>query len=552
MVELEKDEYLFSGLERMAEMSPNRTALIFLGEKFTYARLKELVDRAANAFNDLGIRDNTRCLIYIPNCPQWLIGYFALQKIGAVPVPISPIYTPSEIKYIINDSGAEAVICQDVNFGYIRQVYSDTCLRKIILTNLVDLLPRWKKTLGRLFDKIPIGAIRKTDEVHLFRDLLRSYSPEPPKIKVDPSSHLAYILYTGGTTTVPKGVPGTHKTLLEYAKGYAEITNGYTRDGEETMVLVNPLFHIMGQGTITGLGLTKGNTTILMPFPEIDPILEAIQKYKATLFLGVPALYRMILENERLARYDLSSLKYCWVGGDVLPSEIYRRWKKKFGIPLYQTYGTTEAVFVCASPLDKEPPPGSIGRPFSFMRCLIVDSDSLEPVPLNTTGELLTAFEHATQSYWNKPDETASSWVEINNEKWYRTKDYVKMGEDGFLYYVDRAADTIKYKGYRVSCSEIEAVLQCHPAVTDACVVGVPDPKVGERIKAMAVLKEDARGVNASELVAWCRERLASYKVPRYIEFRDMLPKSKVGKLLRREIREEERRRTAKSSTDLP
>lgn len=544
------DEYLFSGLERMCEKYPNKTAIIFLGKKFSYKKMKELINRFATALYDLGIRHNDRCVIYIPNCPQWLIGYFAIQKIGAIPVPISPIYTPREIKYMINDSGAETVICQDVNFGYVKQILLKTCLKRIIVTNLVDLLPWWKRILGKLFDKAPRGSVERAQTVYFFRNLLRKYPPAPPKVYINSFDHLAYILYTGGTMGLPKGVPGSHSTLMAYAEGYAEITKGYTNDGKDTLVLVNPLFHIMGQGTIVGLGLNKGNTTVLMPFPETDPILEAIQKYKGTLFLGVPALYRIILENERLDLYDLSSLKYCWSGGDVLPSEIYKRWKRKFQIPIYQTYGTTEACFVCASPLDGEPQLGSIGRPFPFIKFMIVDPDTLKPVLSNTTGELLTTFEFGTKEYWNKPEETANSWVELNNERWYRTRDYVRMGEDGVLYYVDRGADMIKHKGYRVSCSEIEAVLQDHPAITDACVVGVPDPKVGERIKAIAVLKEDVRGVSAPELIAWCRDRLAPYKVPRYIEFRDMLPKSKVGKLLRREIRDEERRRTTKNKKE--
>jgi long-chain acyl-CoA synthetase len=275
----------------------------------------------------------------------------------------------------------------------------------------------------------------------------------------------------------------------------------------------------------------------------VDAILEAIQRYKVTVFIGVPTLYRMILENDRVDLYDLSSLKYCWCGGDVLPSEVFNRWQNKFHVPTYQNYGSTETACVTLSPLDREPVLGSIGLPIPSKRVKVVDTDTLEPVPPNTPGEMLVTYEHITRSYWNKPEETAECFVEIDGDIWYRTKDFGKMDEEGLLYYVDRGADIIKHKGYRVSCSEIEAVLQDHPSVIGACVVGVPDPKVGERIKGMVVLKEDARGVGGTELIKWCRDRLAPYKIPQYIEFRDMLPKSKVGKLLRREIRDEERRR---------
>jgi long-chain acyl-CoA synthetase len=279
----------------------------------------------------------------------------------------------------------------------------------------------------------------------------------------------------------------------------------------------------------------------------VDSILSAMERYRVGWFLGVPALYRMILENDRLGQYHLTSLRYCYCGGDVLPIEVFRRWKEKFGISIYQVYGSTEAGHVSYSQLNKEPELMSIGIPLKSRQCKVVDPDTLEPVPVGETGELVVTSEYTVKTYWNKPAETARSYVDIGGKIYYRMGDYVRQDEKGEIYYVERSADIIKYKGYRVSASEIEAVLQDHPTVIGACVVGVQDDKVGERIKAMVVLKEDARGVDSSQLIKWCRERLAPYKIPQYIEFRDMLPKSKVGKLLRREIREEEKRRTTKT-----
>lgn len=540
------DEVVFTKVDRMVEKFPDKPAIIYLGENFSYARLKELVDRFATALYDLGVMDNDRVMLYIPNCPQFLIGYFGTQKIGGVPVPVSPIYTPSEIEYLINDSGAETVLCQDTNFGYVQEVLPKTCLKRVIVTNLADLLPWWKRAMGGMFDKIPDGVVERTERVYFFRELISKYPPQPPEVSINPREHLAYLLYTGGTTGFPKGVQGTHSTMVAAVNDHRAVTEGYVTNGDDTLVLVNPLFHILAEQSILALGLSRGNTTVLMPVPQVDAILEAIQRYRATLFLGVPTLYRMILENDRLDLYDLSSLRYCFSGGDVLPLEVYNRWKGKFNIPLRQDYGCTEQALTTLCPLDRIPPPGAIGFPVGSKQIKIVDPDTLEPVPLNTPGELLVTSEYTVKSYWNKPEETADSYVEIDGKMWYKTKDYVQMDEDGLLYYVDRSADVIKYKGYRVSASEIEAVLQDHEAVIGACAVGVPDPKVGERIKAMVVLKEDARGAGGTELMRWCRERLAPYKVPQYIEFRDMLPKSKVGKLLRREIRDEERRRMAK------
>jgi long-chain acyl-CoA synthetase len=540
------DEPLISGFLRACEKYPDRPAIIYLGERFSYKRVKGLINRFATALYALGVRKNDKVMLYIPNCPQFLIGYFGAQQVGAIPVPVSPIYTPYEIKYLINDSGAETVLCQDTNFRYIQEVFPETCLKRAIVTNYVDLLPWYKRAVGALFDKVPDGVVERDENVFFFKNLIRKYPPQPPKISINPREHLCYILYTGGTTGFPKGCPSSHTGMVSFVNEVFDIGEGYISEGKEVFMMVNPLFHQLAQGIILGMVLNKGNTAVLMPIPQVDPILEAIQRHRATLFLGAPTLYRMILENDRVNLYDLSSLKYCWSGGDFLPLEVSNRWKKKFGVPIHQIFGSTEVGFVAMSPLDKEPVPGSVGLPLPSREIRIVDPTTLEKVPMNTPGELLVTSQYIPKGYWNKPEETAVSYVEIDGKIWYRMKDFVRADSDGQLYYVDRSADVIKHKGYRVSCSEIEAVLQDHPAIIGACVVGVPDPKVGERIKAIVVLKQDARGVGGTELMKWCRDRLASYKVPGYIEFRDMLPKSKVGKLLRREIREEERRRIIK------
>ena len=540
------DELVMSAFDRACEKYPHKTAIIYIGQRFSYIEMRELIHRFATALYDLGVRDNDRVMLYIPNCPQFLIGYFGAQHIGAIPVPVSPIYTAYEMRYLINDAEAETVLCQDTNFRYVKEVLPDTCLKRAIITNYADLLPLYKRVIGALFDKVPNGVIERGENIYSFRDLIRKYPPEPPKVDIQPRDHLSYILYTGGTTGFPKGCISTHTGMVSFVNEIRAVGEGYISEGDEVFIMVNPLFHQMAQGIILGMVLTKGNTAVLMPIPQVDAILEAIQRHRGTLFLGAPTLYRMILENDRLNFYDLGSLRYCWSGGDVLPLEVYNRWKEKFGVPIFQVYGSTEVGFTAMSPLDREPTQGSIGLPLPSREIKIVDPDTLEEVQPGTAGELLVTSEYISKSYWKKPEETAASYVEIDDKIWYRMKDYIRMDDDGQLYYVDRSADVIKYKGYRVSCSEIESILQDHPAVIGACVVGVPDPKAGERIKAMVVLKQDARGVGGSDLTSWCRDRLAPYKIPSYIEFRDMLPKSKVGKLLRREIREEERRRIAK------
>ena len=541
------DEPVFAAIERIVEKYPDKPAIIYLGKTWTYKELKELIDRFANALYHLGIRHGDRVMLYIPNCPQFLAGYFGSMKIGATPVPISPIYTPYEIEYLINDSGVKFILCQDTNCGYVKEVFPKTCLKGIIVTNFADLLPWWKRATGKLFDKIPHGIVEKGKEVYFFKDLIEKYPPNPPKVDINPRADLSRLLYTGGTTGFPKGVPTNHTAVVSFVSEIRQISEGYVGEGgEDRLIMINPLFHEMAQGMTMAWGLTKGNPIILMPIADVDAILDSIQRYKVTLILGVPTLYRMILEHDRVDLYDCRSLKYCLCGADKLPPEVNARWKDIMGRPIFQCYGATEVGFTTTTPFNREPQPDSIGVPLPSREVQVADPETLEPVPQGEVGEVLVRCEYTFKHYWNKPEETAHSFVSVNDRVFYRMSDYARMGEDGQLYFVDRGTDIIKYKGYRVSASEIEAVLQDHSAVIAACAVGVPDSKTGERIKAIVVLKDDARGVSSAELSSWCRKRLASYKVPKYIEFRDMLPKSKVGKLLRREIRDEERRKAQK------
>jgi long-chain acyl-CoA synthetase len=539
-------ELTFTRFDRMCAKYPERPAVIYLGEAFSFRRLRELSERFGSALSAMGIAKGDRVMVYIANSIQWVIAFLGIQKIGAVVVPVSPIYTSHEITYMIRDCGVKAVVCADTNFGYVREAADHTGLKHVIVTNLADLLPSWKKVLGKLFDKIPTGKVAGGADVHWFRTLLK-HPPLQTAVSVDPEKDLAYILYTGGTTGFPKGVPGTHIGMTSYVNDVTEdVAAGHLQEGGDSYIAVNPLFHIMALGLFMAIGLNKGNCTVLMPVPEVDAILESIERRRIRWLLGVPALYRMILENDRLDRYDLRSLKYCFCGGDVLPEEVKQRWRERCGVPIYQVYGSTEVGHVAYSRIGQEPSPRAIGFPLKSRQCLIVDPETLKPVAEGESGELLVTSPFTLKQYFDKPEETRRAFVEVNGRTWCRMGDFVSAQPSGELIYVERSADIIKHKGYRVSASEVEAALQDHPTVIGACVVGIPDPKVGERIKAIVVLKEDARGVGGTELVRWCRERLAPYKVPAYIEFRDMLPKSKVGKLLRREVRDDERRRISK------
>ncbi|MGD8963256.1 MAG: class I adenylate-forming enzyme family protein [Desulfobacterales bacterium] len=539
------NHHIYAVFAATAEQRKNNTAVVYLGTRFSYRRVKDMADRFAAALNHAGLRAGQKIMIYIPNSIQWVVAWLGIQKMGGICVPITPIYTPHDLEYIANDSDAEAIVCADTNFGYVTSVLPQTQLKKVIVTKMADLLPWWKRAFGYLFDIIPRGKTALDENTYSFRRLLAQQRQAASAQPADRpgENDIAEILYTGGTTKFPKGVPFSQNLFLTSALEQITISESLFPP-EKNVILGNaPLFHILGQ-TCGLASLLVGGTLILQPKINLDAALDAIQRFKAKTMIGVPTLYRMILEHDRLDQYDLSSVEYWFSAGDLLPVEIGRRWQEKFGCKIRQGYGATETcggVSMC--PVDIDTPPKSVGRILATKKIKIVDPATLEPVKVGDAGELLVTSDHMVTYYLNKPEETFESFVEIENKKWYRTADVMSMDADGNLYFVDRTVDTIKHKGYRVSASEIESTLQEHPAVIGACVVGVPDEKVGERIKAYVVLKEDIKGITGYELIKWCRESLVSYKVPQYIEFRDMLPKSKVGKLLRREIRDEEKRR---------
>lgn len=536
---------IYAAFAAAAQRRGHNTAVIYLGTRYSYQKVKETAEDFAACLLGLGVTPGERVILYIPNTVQWVVTWLGIQRAGAVGVPITPIYTPHDLRYIANDSEAETIICADTNFGYVKRVLPETGIRRVIITGMADLLPWWKRLFGYVFDVIPRGKTALEGNTYSLRDLLSKHRGEGkrlPELRQE-SRARAEILYTGGTTKFPKGVPYTHDLYLVSADEQIR-TSEPLIPVEENVIFGNaPLYHILGQMCSLAT-LLVGGTLMLQPKVNVDATFEAIERFKARTMIGVPTLYRMMLEHDRVDQYDLRSVDYWYSAGDVLPVEVGKRWHERFGKAIFQGYGATETcggVTMC--PVTINNPPKSVGRVVPSKRIRLVDSNTLEPVKLREPGELLVNSDLMVTAYLNKPEETADAFVEMEGKRWYRTADVLSMDEEGNLYFVDRTVDTIKHKGYRVSASEIEAVLQEHPAVIGSCVVGVPDEKVGERIKAYVILKEDIKGITGYDLIKWCRTQLVSYKVPQYIEFRDMLPKSKVGKLLRREIRDEEKRR---------
>lgn len=537
---------IYAAFEAVANRRGNHAAVVYLGTRYSYLQIKTMAERFAAALLGNGLNTGQGVVLYAPNSIQWVVAWLGIQRAGLICIPTTPIYTPQDLAYVANDSGAEAIVCADTNFGYVRNVLPNTDIRMVVITKMAELLPCWKRAFGYLFDVIPRGKTILAPHTHTLQGLLAKFKktdglPELTRGWED----TAEILYTGGTTKHPKGVPLSHELFLASADEQIR-TSEHLFPPEENVILGNaPLFHILGQ-TCSLSTLLVGGTLMLQPKVNLDANFDAIQRFGAKTMIGVPTLYRMMLEHERFDQYDLSSVEYWFSAGDVLPEEVGKRWQKYVGKPIYQGYGATETcggVTMC--PTNIKNPPKSVGRVMPSKSIKIVDTFSLEPVETGKSGVLLVSSKHMVSAYLNKPEETASAFLELDGKIWYRTEDVVSMDEAGNVFFVDRTVDTIKHKGYRVSASEIEAILQEHHAVIDCCVIGIPDEKIGERIKAYVVLKDDIKGITGYDLIKYCRKSMVSYKVPQYIEFRDMLPKSKVGKLLRREIRDEDKRMKA-------
>jgi long-chain acyl-CoA synthetase len=521
--------------------APGRTSLVFLGERYSAARLDALSDALAGALSRRGVEPGSRVIVYLPHAPQWVISWLAVQKLGAVAVPVTPFYGAEDLRYIARDSGSETAICADTNFGHLDRVRRETPLRRLVVTRMADLLPAWKRLVGHALDRLPSGKVRAGEDVLSFRDLVREGAQAPASPAGGDA--VAQILYTGGTTGFPKGVPMSHALLLDAFAEQRRASLAAIPAGEEVVLQGAPLHHILGQAVGLG-GLVLGETVVLLPRMNLDAVFDHVERYRATTILGTPTFYRMMLEHERVDQYDLTSLRFSFSGGDSLPAETARRWQARTGHPLYQGYGATETaggVALCQA--GATPPVGSVGRPCAHQSLLLVDAATLEPVADGETGELLVASRHMVQGYWNKPEETARCFVTAQGRLWYRTGDVLRRDGEGWLFFHDRSVDVIKHKGYRVAASKVDNALHEHPAVVASCTIGVPDDAVGERIKSYVVVRSDVKGVHAQDLLRFCKERLAPYEVPQYVEFRDMLPKSKAGKILRRELRDEERRK---------
>ena len=530
--------------DQMVGKYGNRTALIFYGKKINYRELKESVDRLANALAALGVKKGDTVAIYLLNSPQYVIAYFATLRLGAKVTPISPVYTSIEVKHQITDSEAKTVVCQDILFDNLDK--AGVHLESVILTSIDEYLPALKKWFGKSAKAKAYGG--KTDVmaesigrpgIYLFQDLLENYPPQLPSVAIDPRKDLAVLPYTGGTTGLPKAAMLTHRNLVAL-QGQARAFWPIIEEGKEVVMAFLPFFHIYGQVVVMIAGLAQGSTLVLFTTPDIDEILSAMERYQASGFYGVPTLFEYLKEYEKTDRVNWKRLKLIVCGADTLHESTIDAWEKRTGSQIYEGYGLTETTSAShGSPLGR-PKRGSFGVPLPNVKAAIIDKDGTEFLPVGEVGELIMSGPNIMQGYWKRPDSTKEVMMEIDGETWMRTGDLVSMDEDGYFHFFDRKRDLIKYKGYSVFARHVEEVLYQHPQIKAAGVVGVPDPAVGNLIKAYVVLESEARGrISEEEIICFCKEKLAHYKVPKIVEFRGELPKTDVGKVSRRELREE-------------
>ncbi|MDD3580811.1 MAG: long-chain fatty acid--CoA ligase [Desulfobacca sp.] len=523
-------------LARSAENFPEAVALRFIGRKFTYSQLMSQIARLAAGLYHLGLQPGQRLALLLPNCPQAVLAYYAALQLGAVVVMLNPLSTPRELAYQLNDSGARILIALDHTMPKVRDLGTAVPLEHLIVTGLADYLPfplNWLYPFKARRQGLTTGV--RTDKGELsFTDLLHTPRLAPPEVPQHCEA-LAVLQYTGGTTGVPKAAMLTHQNLMT---NVAQINAWLPRlnCGAERVLAVLPFFHAFGMTAAMNWPLALASTVIILPRFEVDQVLRAIHKYRPTVFPAVPTIFVALINHPRIGKFDLSSIWGCISGSAPLPQEVQERFESLTQGRILEGYGLTEAAPVThLNPIQGVRKSGSIGLPFPNTEAHIVDAESgTRELAPGEVGELIIRGPQVMSGYWQNPTETA---LMLRNG-WLYTGDLASMDAEGYFYIVDRKKDVIIAGGYKIYPREVEEVLYQHPQIMDAVAVGIPDPYRGETVKAFVVPKP---GVNLTleEIQEFCKTQLASYKIPRIIEFRLELPKTMVGKVLRRALREE-------------
>lgn len=541
-------------LEASANKYPDQPALKFilrylgpitLGATLTYRQLMDQVNRFAAALAALGVRKGDRMGLMLPNLPQFVIAFYGALKAGAVVVNTNPTYTSREIEHQFSDAGAETVVLLSGFYDRLKEIQSRTQVKRVIIADVPDYVPAPLNLLVKSNVKKHglMVAVPEGNGVYHFRKLLDQHPEAPPNVAVG-AQDTALFQYTGGTTGVPKAAMLSHYNLVANT---IQVKNWMVtlEEGKERMMGAIPFFHVYGMTVAMSLAIYLGAELDVIPNPRpIDGVMKAIQKERATIFPGVPTMYIGIINHPDVTKYDLKSVKACISGAAPLPMDVQIKFGEITGGRLVEGYGLTEAAPVThCNPIYGQRKAGSIGLPLSDVEAKIMDYEKLVEKPVGEDGELWLRGPQVMKGYWGKPDETAKT---ITEDGWLRTGDIARMDDQGYFYIVDRLKDIIIASGFNIVPREVEEVLYQHPKVQEAVVAGVPDPYRGETVKAYVVLKP-GEAATPEEIIQFCEKSLAKFKVPKQVEFRSELPKTQVGKFLRRVLVEEEKKKLGKA-----
>jgi long-chain acyl-CoA synthetase len=531
------DTLVPSYLEESAKNFPDNPALIFQGYTVTYAQLNEMVSRFAAALKADGIGKGDSVAILLPNVIPCVVAYYATLRIGAIVVLNNPLYSDRELEHQFTDSNAKFLITLDLLAARMVKLRKKTSIRTIVYTSIGDYLPFVKRLLFPLVAKKKglAATVEPARDLVQFKDFIAAHAPDTTQEPIS-MDDIAMFQYTGGTTGVSKGVMLTHRNISCQIQQIEAWFPGFDK-GEEVMLGALPIFHVFGMSVSMNFAVRMAWANVLVPKPQPEPLLEAISKFKVTFAPMVPTMYIGILDHPDLAHTDLTSIKGCFSGSAPLPLEVINSFQEKTGSIIVEGFGLTESTPVThVNPFNGVRKQGSIGVPIPETECKIVDlDDPSKTVPPGEAGELLIRGPQVMKGYLNKPEETRKT---ITEDGFLCTGDVAKMDEEGYFYIVDRIKDMIISGGYNVYPRDIDEVLFEHPDILEACCVGIPHPKRGEAVKAFVVLKE-GKSLTEKQVIDYCDTKLAKYKLPVAVEFRQELPKSNVGKILRKDLRAE-------------
>ncbi|RPF55425.1 long-chain-fatty-acid--CoA ligase [Aquisalibacillus elongatus] len=522
-----------------AENYPDKVAIHFMGKELTYQEVYDSAKKFASYLQGLGLEKGDRVAIMLPNSPQSVISYYGALLAGGIVVQTNPLYTERELEYQMKDSGAKFLVCLDILLPRANNVKGETNLEHLIVTGIKDYLPFPKNLVYPFIQKREYNMVVKPEhagDTHVWTKMLEEASGNVTMHEFDPEEDLALLQYTGGTTGYPKGVMLTHHNLVSNTQ-MSKAWIYKAEYGKETVLGILPFFHVYGMTAVMNLSIMMAQKMVLVPKFDVDTVLKLIEKEKPTLFPGAPTIYIGLLNHPKIQKYDLSSIEACLSGSAPLPVEVQQNFEKVTGGKLVEGYGLTESSPVTHSNLiydDRRA--GTIGIPWPDTDSKIFKPDTLEEMPVGEVGEVAVKGPQIMKGYWNRPEETENTL----KDGWLLTGDMGYMNEDGYFYIVDRKKDMIIAGGFNIYPREVEEVLYEHEAIAETVVAGIPDPYRGETVKAYIVLKDGAQ-LTEEELDQYCRENLAAFKVPKLYEFREELPKTAVGKILRRKLVDEEK-----------